>query len=82
MATCSLHEMKNRLGMPCPICTNITLRNELEKAKAALDAAADTLRDCHQELEASGYAYDHPSLIRYRIAVDEARALRDTKGEK
>ena len=34
MATCSLHEMKNRLGMPCPICTNITLRAELEDAKA------------------------------------------------
>ena len=58
-----------------------TLRNELEKAKAALEVTADTLRDCHQELEASGYAYDHPSLIRYRLAVDNARAQRDAKEE-
>ena len=74
MATCSLHEMKNRLGMPCPICTNITLRAELEKAETALAAVAAL----HDEYDGPHtYCHDCGGLT----PCATRRALRDAKWE-
>ena len=42
----------------------------LEADKARL---VDSFKECVEELEASGYCHDHPSLIKYRAAIDAAR---------
>ena len=48
---------------------------EMEANATLIAAAPDllkSLQECTDELEASGYCFDHPSLVKYRAAIAKA----------
>ena len=63
MATCSLHEMKNRLGMPCPHCTVGRFRNELEYSKDLWRKTRAAVGEAYGEMDR--FDDDPPEFIRW-----------------